>query len=701
MKIDINEVLKELNDQQRAAVVHENGPLFVVAGAGTGKTKTLTARIAYLIEEKNVHPEEILGVTFTNKAAREIRERVNQMISPKSMGSWLYTFHAFCLKVLKTHASSLNLGYLNTFSVIDEDDARKIVRDILKDMELDKAYRYQEVRSSISKFKTHMITEFRDDDYYDILENYQSYLQSEQLMDFDDLLIYTNRLLRDNETIRTYYQNHFKHILVDEFQDTDKIQYEIIKQLKSNNNSVFVVGDPDQSIYGFRGARYNNNLLFVNDFNAKTIVLDKNYRSTNNILKTANRFISKNHSRNTEKALQSDLGDGYPVSFNRLETDYNETEFVSGEIKNLVRNYGYKYEEIAVLYRNNNLSRLFEYEFRQTNIPYVIYGGLSFYDRKEVKDILAYLRVIINPNLNFYLKRIINTPSRKIGLTTINRLEDFANENNLSLFDAIPKISLSGAANSALKTFYNLIINMQEKLNHLTEITDIIDIIAKDSGYEAMLKESKDDADRERLYNVRELKTVFRLGSWKYEGSTNIEIILNILDEIALYTDQDKNSDEEDTVKLATVHQVKGLEFRAVFIVVFEETIFPSNMSLESREALEEERRVAYVAITRAKERLYITNARRRLIYGERKFLNESPFIREMTESNKLDAIKEKAIKYTFTDESFKQGDKISHDIFGVGVVVQISEDVLTVAFSVEHGVKKLIKDHPAITKVK
>lgn len=699
MKIDIDKALLELNEQQRAAVVHTNGPLFVVAGAGTGKTKTLTTRIAYLIEKENIDPNEILGVTFTNKAAKEIRERVNAMISPKNMGSWLYTFHAFGLKVLKDHALKLNLGYTNTFSVIDEADAKKIVKDILKEMNLDKIYKTQIVRRLISDYKTHIITELEEDDYYDIYDSYQKYLQDEQLMDFDDLLVYTHKLIKNNEDVRTIYQKQFKHILVDEFQDTDKIQYEIIKLLSSKNNTTFVVGDPDQSIYAFRGARYDNNLLFVKEFNAKTIVLDENYRSKNNILKVANRFISKNKERTTEKQLKSNLGLGEPVNFKRLETDYNEAEFVAGEIKKLVKFENYKFSDIAVLYRNNNLSRLFEHEFRQTNVPYEVYGGLSFYDRKEVKDILAYLRVVINPHLNFYLKRIINVPARKIGSKTITRLEEFANANNISLFEAIPKMNIGGIARGALNDFYDLIKNLQQKLSEIDEIIDIIDIITKDSGYEIMLKESNDDADKERLNNIRELKTVFRVGSWKYEGD-NISIIQNILDEISLYTDQDKNVENEDTVKLATIHQVKGLEFKVVFVVVLEESIFPSERSLESIQQLEEERRVAYVALTRAKERLYITNARRRIVYGDRRFLNESPFIREMVDEQKITNIENLASKVIFTDESYKSGDKISHDVFGKGIIVTIDGDVLTVAFSSEYGIKKLLKNHPAITKL-
>lgn len=702
--MNINDALQELNKSQLEAVKHNGGPLFVVAGAGTGKTKTLTTRIAYLIDKENVDPNSILAVTFTNKAAKEIRDRINALIYPNNMGSWLYTFHAFGLRILKSHADKLNLGYSNNFSVIDEDDARKIVKEVLKDMDLDNVYNARQIRNLISSYKTNMTTSFDETDYYDILDNYQDYLRNEQLMDFDDLLVYTRKLFNQNEELLNFYQNQFEHILIDEFQDTDIIQYDIIKLLSQKHNNTFVVGDPDQSIYSFRGSRYANNELFIKDFNARVVILDQNYRSTNNILKVANQFIKNNDQKSTEKALVSNLGEGDPVVFKRLETDYDEADFVGNEIKRLVRN-GYKYDDIAILYRNNSLSRLFEHEFMQTNIPYIIYGGLSFYDRREVKDIIAYLRVIMNPHLNFYLKRIINVPSRKIGRVTLNKLETYALKHNLSIFEAIPQINLGGAAGKALNNFYDLIIELQDEFNKLEKIEEIIDIISDKSGYHKMLVSSGEEIDQDRIANIRELRTVLLTGSWQYENALNNHFIVQyILDDISLLTDQDKDVDSLDSVKLATIHQVKGLEFKVVFLVVLEEGIFPSQRAFESKDAIEEERRVAYVGLTRAKEKLYISNARRRLVYGSRQFLEESSFIKEMigntTSSSAPRRVGLSQPQITITDNSFKAGDKITHDIFGLGVVISIEGDIATIAFSAEHGVKKLMKGHPAITKI-
>ncbi|VEU79591.1 ATP-dependent helicase [Haploplasma axanthum] len=690
--------ISRLNNNQRKAVIHENGPLFVVAGAGTGKTKTLTTRIAYLIEKMNVDPNRILGVTFTNKAAKEIRHRVNDLIYPNQMGAWLYTFHAFGLRVLRENAVNLNLGYKNDFTVIDEDDALAIIRDIIKKQNIDaKKYPPRMIKNFISNEKT-FIRNIDDEVVRDVYDRYKLELIKEQLMDFDDLIVYTNKLFKENLLVRTKYQTLFTHILIDEFQDTDKVQYEIIKLL--NNENTFVVGDPDQSIYAFRGARYENNQLFVKEFGAEVIVLDENYRSTNNILKAANKLIKNNNSRTTDKNLVSSFGDGVPIVVHLASDDFDEVRTVTNEIINLT-SHKYNYEDIAVLYRNNHLSRLFEHSFMQTQIPYIIYGGISFYERKEVKDILAYLKVVVDTNSNFYLKRIINTPTRGIGNVTINKLEEYANFNNMSMFDAIDYVKFSAKTANSLKEFKNIINELKEKIEETKELVNIIDVLFVGSGYYEFLKEETDDKAKERKENIMELKNVFRQGDWNYEGN-NIEKIKQILDELALYTDHDKDNQDLNVVKLATVHQVKGLEFKVVFVVALEDGLFPSDRSYMDPFELEEERRIFYVAITRAKERLYVTNTQRRMVYGQIKNNIPSVFLREIKNDEEKILPKKysrETINKNTSSDDFKSGDIVVHDSFGKGVVVEVKDDIITIAFNVEYGIKKLLKNHPSIKK--
>lgn len=692
--------LNSLNENQKAAVVHNDGPLFVVAGAGTGKTKALTTRIAYLIHVLDINPNRILGVTFTNKAAREIRERVNALITPKTMGQYLHTFHAFGLKILREFASEFNLGYKETFTVIDEDDGLSIVRDLIKKYNLDpKEFPARMIKGMISNHKTEL-DKIADSNILRIYKGYHAELIKEQLMDFDDLIVYTYKLLKENQMVRIKLQNRFDHVLIDEFQDTDLIQYEIIKLL--NNDNTFVVGDPDQSIYAFRGARYENNQLFLKDFRAKTIVLDKNYRSTNNILQAANRLISKNESRATEKNLVSDNGDGLPVIVRSAGSDYEEADMVVNEIFNLSLR-GYKYEDIAVLYRSNHLSRLFEHSLTHNQIPYVIYGGLSYYERKEVKDILAYLQLIVDIDTNFYLKRIINVPARGVGNVTFSKLEEYSLDNNVSIIDSIGKVKMSARVSDNLDEFKNLILSLRDSANNLEDLVDIIDLIFVNTGYKQMLLDSNDERADERKENILELKNVFRRGSWSYEG-TNLEKIKAILDEIALFTSHDTDEVTDNTVKLATIHQVKGLEFKVVFVVGVEEGIFPNDRVFGNSFELEEERRIFYVALTRPKECLYITYSDRRMLYGRLTNNNRSMFISEIEEKkertfrpiyNKTETVR----KVETNNETFNTGDIVTHNVFGEGVIVEISGDILTIAFSYEHGIKKLLKTHPAIKK--
>jgi DNA helicase II / ATP-dependent DNA helicase PcrA len=698
---EIDLQLNSLNENQLKAVRHQGTPLFVVAGAGTGKTKTLTTRIAYLIEKNNVNPNKILGVTFTNKAAKELRDRVDSIIYPNKMGTWLYTFHAFCLKVLREHAKDLKLGYNNDFIVIDQDDSLTITREVIRLLDLDiKEYPVRLCRSVISGHKTELEFTY-DEKMLDIFDLYQEKLIADNLMDFDDLIVYVYKLFKNNEDIRLKYQNMFEHILVDEFQDTDKLQYQILRQL--NNKNMFVVGDPDQSIYSFRGAKYEHNEMYVKDFGAKTIVLDENYRSTNNILELANKVIKHNLSRTGNKNLSSNLGSGKNVKTYTFDNEKEEAFFVANQIKDLTYE-GISYNEIAVLYRNNVLSRNFEHNFNYENIPYIIYGGQSFYDRKEVKDMLAYLKVVVEES-NFYLKRIINVPKRKIGDTTKNKLESFAFENNLTMLNAISSINtISAQTKKTLTEFKNIIINIRRELNDLENIEEIVDVIYRYSNYQEELDQEIEEKQKERKDNINELKSVFFMGKTKYEG-TNLEKIRAILDELSLFTDQEVLKNDDNSVRLSTIHQVKGLEFKVVFIVGLEETIFPNHRSFDDLSKLEEERRLFYVAVTRAKIDLYLTNTKMRVMYGTYNYNRPSRFLKEAFLEKETRKVLEKPneVKKIYKEkneiEDFNTGDIVTHDLYGKGIVVAISGDILTIAFSVEHGIKKILKTHISIKK--
>jgi len=688
--------LKTLNESQLKAVVHEGGPLFVVAGAGTGKTKTLTSRISYLINQ-GADPRHILAVTFTNKAAREMKQRVIDMTGPHAMGVWLYTFHAFGLQILRRHIAVLPYGYRPNFTVIDEDDGKKIIQDQIKELGLDiKQYSIKGLKNLISLYKTRRLEGFERTDEEKIYKKYQTYLRENQLVDFDDLLLYTLELLEDYPEIRTKYQTYFEHILVDEFQDTDAIQYKVMKILAELHKNVFVVGDPDQSIYAFRGANYENSTLFQKDFHAKMIVLEQNYRSTNQILKAANQLIQYNFNRPASKNLESDLGHGEAPIYHHAQSDFRESFFVVNEIQRL-HQLGIAYEEMAVLYRNNALSRLFEDTMIKEGIPYIIYGGISFYERREIKDALAYIRVILDPNQDFYFKRIVNVPKRSIGLVSMQKLELRAKELGVSMFESIEYTELTPAAKHSLLEFKKLIMEMNQDFGDMVDMSQIMPYLMVKTGYLDMLKAEGDEIADDRINNLKELQTVFTRGDIYYEGSF-LERLTQQLDQIALYSDIDKDVTDFDHVKLATIHQVKGLEFRVVFMVVMEENIFPSDRSLMNPQDMEEERRIAYVGITRAKQKLYFSYADQRMVYGTMRHSYPSRFIQE----SKVKVDEPKTIYQAPTESHLlKTGDQIEHSVFGRGVVVRIDDDIATIAFSIPHGIKKILESHPSLRKIR
>ena len=688
------EFLKDLNKQQFEAVTHDVGSVFVIAGAGTGKTRTLTMRIAYLIAQ-GYDPSRIMAVTFTNKAAKEMKSRVIDMVGPSASQVWMYTFHAFGLQILRKHIHLLPYGYLLNFNIIDEEDAKVIIKEVIKSLNLEpKDYSMKHQRHIISLYKTSRLDAFEFNDEENIYLGYVKYLRENQFVDFDDLILYTQELLKTNEEIRTYYQQYFEHILIDEFQDTDVIQYDIIKMLGITHKNVFVVGDPDQSIYAFRGSHYANNQKFLKEFSASQIILDQNYRSTNDILHAANLLINHNQNRILGKSLKSDLGKGKQVHFYTAQNDYQETYFVIDEIRKLKRE-GAEYSDIAILYRNNALSRIFEDALIKEGLPYKIYGGISFYERKEIKDAIAYIHVILDPIENFYLKRIINVPRRGIGQTTIAKLEAHAREEGLSMFDAIDTVNINGKSKQSLLEFKEIIESIQTSIQDITHLDEFLANVLDISGYMDMLKADHDEMSEDRISNLKELVTVFKRSEGYYEGNTK-QKVQQLLDQIALYTSLDKSSDDEAII-LSTIHQVKGLEFKAVFMVVMEEGIFPSDFSLVDPRELEEERRVCYVGVTRAKRNLYISHAQRRMVYGQFKMNFASRFLREMKQEKKVEDSISSSIQQQKTYLS--KGDKVTHTVFGDGVVITMDEDVATIAFPAPHGIKRIVESHPALKK--
>ncbi len=703
-----NKILENLNYEQRQAVKYNDGPLFIIAGAGTGKTMTLTSKVAYLIAQ-GVLPQSILTLTFTNKAAREMKDRILKLVGPAANMSWISTFHSFGLRFLRRHISILENGIDESFVVIDEEDAKKIIKDTIKELEIDEKVfpSTADVYNQVSALKVGYESFYlKNDDLFKVREHYQKYLIQNNLCDFDDLILYTLDILQKEETIRQHYQKQFEYILIDEFQDTDHLQYTILKLLSGDktNKKICVVGDPDQSIYSFRGARYENNQDFINDYQAKIITLSKNYRSTNRILNTANKLIKENlyrYPNYSEKHLESDLGTGYPPVFRKFRRDIDEVLYVADKINELVSFDGYHPNEIAILYRSNYLSRQFEETFVRYQIPYVIYGGISFFQRREIKDMLAYVRLALDYGQDFFLKRIINVPKRKIGDITVQRLEKYAKYIGETMFEAIPSFDIAPTTKNELDNFYKIIANFRTAIDNNIDLADLIDLIVSKTGYKDMLL-VEGEKGIDRIHNILELKGIFKRGEFLYEGSTR-QKLTQILDEISLMTDADKNVATQDKVILSTYHQVKGLEFKAVFMVAMEENIFPNPNATYSQRELEEERRIAYVGITRAQRHLFITHAESRFRFGRKEYNPPSRFYLEAADSSgrlkfNLGGIGSVEVQ---EESQFEIGDKVEHQIFGAGKIVAIEGEVAVIAFSADHGIKKIILGHPTLKKSK
>lgn len=632
-----------LNEQQREAVFHTEGPLLILAGAGSGKTRVLTHRIAYLIEEQQVNPWNILAITFTNKAAGEMRERVDKLVGYGSESIWVSTFHSMCVRILRRHIDLL--GYDTNFTIYDSDDQKTLMREVCKLLQVDtKMFRERALLSEISKAKDELVTpqEYRmraEGDYSrkkiaEVYEEYEKQLRSNNALDFDDLLFKTVQLFQTQKDVLEYYQERFRYIMVDEYQDTNTAQFELVRLLAAKYRNLCVVGDDDQSIYKFRGANIHNILNFEQYFpDAKVIKLEENYRSTQNILDAANAVIKNNVGRKA-KALWTQQDAGDKIDCKDFDTAYDEAEYIAHSINSFVRKGVFSYGDSAVLYRTNAQSRLLEERFVRENIPYKIVGGVNFYARKEIKDLLCYLKTIDNAQDDLAVKRIINVPKRGIGATTIAKVQDYADENGMSFYAALRQAeeisTLSKATATKIRPFVTFIQMLRSKLPYIS-VEQLMDEIIEDTGYVAELDAEGTDEARARIENIDEL--ISKIVA--YEESVEQPTLSGFLEEVALIADIDNLEEDSDYVVLMTLHSAKGLEFPNVYLAGMEDGLFPSYMTITSDDPteVEEERRLCYVGITRAREHLTLTSARMRMTRGETQYHKVSRFVKEIPKS--------------------------------------------------------------------
>lgn len=769
-------IYDSLNPEQKRAVLHDKGPLLILAGAGSGKTRVLTHRIAYLIEEHGVNPWNILAITFTNKAAKEMRERVDRLVSHGAEEIWVSTFHSTCVRILRRYADTI--GYSRSFSIYDSDDSKTLIREVCKYLNIDtKKLNERSILTAISKAKDELISpeEFAKNAHGDYSQNryaqayseYQKRLKASDAMDFDDLIYKTVELFQTNPQALEYFQNRFRYILVDEYQDTNTVQFRLIQLLASGFNlygereyNICVVGDDDQSIYKFRGANIYNILNFEHSFpKANVIKLEQNYRSTKSILSAANEVICNNQGRK-DKSLWTENEEGEPVHFTQFETDLEEADTITSDIKSAVEDSDVSYNDIAILYRTNAQSRLFEERMIQKNIPYKVIGGTNFYDRKEIKDVLAYLKTLNNGLDNLAVKRIINVPRRGIGLTTVDRINDYAVEHEISFYAALSRAQyIPGLerSSSKLTPFISLIEGLKSKLNQEGyALKEIIDDILDATGYLRELEEEGEDVARDRTDNINEL--VSKLVAFD-ENSLEKPTLSGFLEEVALVADIDNLDDNNEKVVLMTLHSAKGLEFPYVYLCGMEEGIFPGYLSIYAdnpKEEIEEERRLCYVGITRAMKQLSLSAAHKRMLRGETQFNKPSRFVNEIPRyllkvaaaASKLQSSSKESYSsgrnYKFSGDSvfddtvfdkpqssYKQiqadskpyiapvakqfegnrmgvldygvGDTVKHIKFGVGTVNDITKGGKDYEVTVEFpnfGVKKLLSSFANLTKI-
>ena len=710
--------LESLNPQQREAVCHGEGPSMVVAGAGSGKTRVITCRISHLIREIGVDPESILAITFTNKAAGEMKERIRNILNQREGSPWVSTFHSFCLRMLRNHIAEL--GFSNDFVVYDAQDQLLLVKQCMKAMQISTdTFPAKSLLNHISGFKNDFVlpdqldldsmsygNQMKAAELYPI---YQAALKSNNALDFDDLLVCTAKLFQQVSSLREHYDKKFQYILVDEFQDTNAVQYELVRLLSRDVNNVCVVGDDDQSIYRWRGANIENILKFEKDYPGTTVIkLEENYRSTQNILSAAGNVVRENLNRN-EKTLWTQNEKGNPVVCYKAEDETSEAAFVCDRIQNLCQEEGYSFNEIAILYRTNAQSRVIEDILRRAEIPYQVIGGLRFYERKEIKDVLAYLRVLINPEDSVSLKRIVNVPARGIGKTSLEKVEKFCMGKDLTLFEGLRHASQGGlvgtAATKKIANFISIMDHLDSiyrQSNPLELLTEVIDR----SGYATMLKNEDTRESKGRIENLNELYSAVEHLVENENGS-----LREFLDSTALVADLDNLDDTRGILPLMTLHTCKGLEFSAVFVVGMENGLLPHASSMSDSAEYEEERRLCYVGFTRAKKRLFVSHARRRRIYGNTfnyppsEFLHSIPEEVMVRESGFQEYQMETSIQYSGSSNSsfavekessasFSIGTKVLHPKFGAGIVINRSgeeEDLkLEVFFKSPHGKKKL-----------
>lgn len=669
---NVSDILQSLNPVQKEAASCTEGPLLILAGAGSGKTRVLTHRIAYLIEEKGVNPWNIMAITFTNKAAKEMRDRVNRLVEFGAESIWVATFHSSCVRILRRYID--RLGYDNHFTIYDTDDQKSVIRKAVKELDLDpKQYREGPLLGVISAAKNEMIEpqdfetqaggDFRMCQEAKIYKAYQKTLIDNNAVDFDDLLLLTVRLLRENRDILEAYQERLRYIMVDEYQDTNSVQFELIRLLSGKYHNLCVVGDDDQSIYKFRGADITNILSFEETFpGAKVVKLEQNYRSTNNILEAANSVIANNAHRK-EKHLWSENGDGKEVSFIHYETAYGEAEDVIDKIQTSVHMGKYQYQDCAILYRTNAQSRAFEEKCIKKSVPYRLVGGVNFYQRQEIKDILAYLKTIDSGRDDLSVTRIVNVPKRGIGQVTLNKLAVYASEHGMRLFQAMEQVEQIpgiGKAADKIKGFVNQIMVFRALAREL-DAAELIESILEQTGYSEELEKLEEDKAQAKQENLEE----FQNKAADYYANHDEAALTDFLEEVALVADIDNMDSEADSLTLMTLHSAKGLEFPVVYMTGMEEGLFPSYMSMNSGDPgdIEEERRLCYVGITRAMQQLTLTAAKQRMVHGNIQYSAISRFVKELPQE-KLDW-KEETFGGLFKKGPSMTANSLSGNLFG------------------------------------
>ena len=752
-----NSLLNGMNPMQSQAVLKTEGPLLIMAGAGSGKTRVLTHRIAYLITEKNINPWNILAITFTNKAAKEMKERVSGLLEEGGEDVWVSTFHSMCVRMLRRDIDLI--GYSKNFTIVDSSEQQTLMKRILKEKNLDpKNYNPRTILGAISNAKNELQTPEKyaalqgghiEKIVADCYEMYQKELRRNQCMDFDDLIMLTIRLFNESPETLEYYQRKFQYIHVDEYQDTNHAQYTLVNMLAARFRNLCVVGDADQSIYGWRGADMQNILDFEKDYaDAEVVLLEQNYRSTKNILTAANHVI-KNNSRRKAKKLWTDNNEGHKITYYRGETERDETQYIVSIIQKEMDEQNRKFGDFAVLYRTNAQSRVMEEMLLKANIPYKMVGGHKFYDRKEIKDVLAYLNLIANPSDSLSMGRIVNEPKRGIGATSLEKLRGFADLHDWSLLEAAINVELAnigGKAGKELAAFGAMIQDLQDMIPFLT-VTELVEEVLKRSGYEQALKVENTLESQTRLENIEELKSVTQAFDREYEATVEEDDdprdkLTSFLNDLALVSDLDSLEEETSQVTLMTLHAAKGLEFPVVFLLGLEEGVFPLSRALMEENELEEERRLAYVGITRAEEKLFISNAQSRTLYGRTQYNRPSRFIEEIDgellesvgavntmnrQQSSYSTSSSQAPKFGQTgtakptyqqpvqkkvsakvasgaeSSAWKSGDKVSHKKWGTGTVVKVSgsaKDIeLDIAFP-SQGIKRLLAAFAPIEKI-